>query len=145
MRHLCVYTRVWICIRHSSQTWRKSFSLYTGSQPWNHVRWNGPRGRTFRNHQPHISFFPGYISYIRAQRYTVRHHDGHTNTHSRGRIIKKIEGERSLLICPANCGTSLSNSSTILDPIIFQEKPRRTVLYLLLFLAHLSHCFFFLI
>lgn len=40
-------------------------------------------------------------------------------------IIKKMEGEGSLLIRLANCGTSPSNPNAILDPIIFQEKPRR--------------------
>lgn len=49
-----------------------------------------------------------------------------TYTQSRRTIIKKMEGEGSLLIRPANCGTSPSNPSAILDPIIFEEKPRRT-------------------
>lgn len=36
-----------------------------------------------------------------------------------------MEGEGSLLIRLANCGTSPSNPNAILDLIIFQEKPRR--------------------
>lgn len=47
-----------------------------------------------------------------------------TYTHGATAIIKKIEGEGSLLIRLANCGTSPSNPSAILDPITFQEKPR---------------------
>lgn len=88
-----------------------------GSQPWNRVRWNGPRGRTFRGQ---IRFlFPGYIFYVHPHTIAWIH------TKPPRTIIKKIEGEGSLLIRLANCGTSPSNPSAILDPIIFQEKLRR--------------------
>jgi len=56
------------------------------------------------------------------------HIRSHAHTESSRTIIKKIGGEGSLLICLANCDTSSpSNPSTILDPIIFQEKPRRSL------------------
>ena len=112
------YIHVCISIyRYASSDFKKSFSLYTGSQPWNRVRWNGPRGRTFRGQ---IRFlFPGYIFYVHP------HTIARIHTKPPRTIIKKIEGEGSLLIRLANCGISPSNPSAILDPIIFQEKLHR--------------------
>lgn len=94
------------------------------------IRWNGPRGRTFRD-QIRISFFqdtfPPHVPRahphvrIAADRVT---HVARTQP-CRATIIKKMEGEGSLLKRPTNRGTdSPSNPSAILDPIIFQGNPR---------------------
>lgn len=70
------------------------------------VRGDGPSAARY------VSFFQDTFSLTPSRTYTQ----------SRRTIIKKIEGEASLLIRPANCGTSPSNLSAILDPIIFEEK-----------------------
>lgn len=101
--HKCVH-------RHSLRASRKVFhfiravSLEIASDGT--VRGDGPSAARY------VSFFQDTFPLTPSRTYTQ----------SRRTIIKKIEGEASLLIRPANCGTSLSNPSAILDPIIFEEK-----------------------
>lgn len=65
-----------------------------------------------------------YVSFFQDTFSASTHIQSHVHVHTEPprTIIKKIEGERSLLIRLANCDTSPSNPSAILDPIIFQEK-----------------------
>jgi len=110
--HVCVihmYARK--CVhRHSLRASRKVFhfiravSLEIASDGT--VRGDGPSAARY------VSFFQDTFPLTPSRTYTQ----------SRRMIIKKIEGEASLLIRPANCGTSPSNPSAILDPIIFEEK-----------------------
>lgn len=109
--YVCIHMYVCKCVhRHSLRTSRKVFhfiravSLEIASDGT--VRGDGPSAARY------VSFFQDTFSLTSSRTYTQ----------SRRTIIKKIEGEASLLIRPANCGTSPSNPSAILDPIIFEEK-----------------------
>lgn len=101
--------------RHTPRTW-KFFTLYgqsaLKSRPMKRSAGNEPSAARY------VSFFQDTFS-------ASTHIRSHVYTEPPRTIIKKIEGERSLLIRLANCDTSPSNPSAILDPIIFQEKPRR--------------------
>lgn len=129
---MCIYICATCVYKHGHSLWtsRKVFhfiravSLEIASDGT--VRGDGPSAARY------VSFFQDTFStstHIRSLAPIQTHM--HTYTRPPRTIIKKIEGEGSLLIRPANCGTSPSNPSAILDPIIFQGKPRRPPLFFL--------------
>lgn len=112
----CATGPIHVCgmYRHTPRTW-KFFTLYGQS-----ALKSRPMKRSAGTYLPWPDTLPfSRIRFLRPPTYD------HTHRKPPWTIIKKIEGERSLLIRLANCDTSPSNPSAILDPIIFQEKPHR--------------------
>lgn len=132
-RHsVCTY--MCVCVYKHSSDFEKSFSLYTGSQPWNRVRWNGPRGRTFRG-QIHF-LLPGYVFYV------------YTYTQPPRTIIKKIEGDVASLYVRLTAVPRLQIRARYWIPSFFRKSrvvPRVSSFLFLFFPLCLSLSFSFFV